>query len=164
MYEHDVRVPFVLRGPSNLIQSSTSKNIANNITISKDVIVSLIDIAPTILTIILDGLDGLEAVKLDSNNDTDTDTVNSLQNAIKKMDGHSFWNFLQTQQHKNGDNSENNDYNDYNDNGNDIEKNEKDYTKIDPFVQRTDLLISYHGEGDPKCATNTSIFFLNINN
>jgi hypothetical protein len=73
----------------------------------------------------------------------------------------SFWNFLQTQQQKNGDNSENNDYND---NGNDIKKNEKDYTKIDPFVQHTDLLISYHGEGDPKCATNTSIFFLNINN
>ena len=48
----------------------------------------------------------------------------SLRSAMEQMDGLSFWNVLKA-----------------------FPKDQKN----DPFLQRTDLLISYHGEGDPKC-------------
>lgn len=116
LYEHDVRVPFVVRGPKTLVS-------AENCTLD-GTIVSTIDISPTILDIVL------ESLETATNNET---TANesvplSLRSAMKQMDGLSFWKFLKA-----------------------IPNHDQESLVNDPFVQRTDLLISYHGEGDPKC-------------
>ena len=97
----------MVRGPKNHIA-------AENLTLSKETIVSTIDIAPTILEIVLEGIES----------QTNEGLSRRLWSAIANMDGLSFWNFLKTLPAQGYD---------------------------DPFSERTDLLISYHGEGDPRC-------------
>ena len=104
LYEHDVRVPFVVRGPKNHIA-------VENLTLSKETIVSTIDIAPTVLDIVSEGVQ-------------ETQLSRRLSSAVARMDGLSFWNFL---------------------------KHLPEQAYNDPFSERTDLLISYHGEGNQKC-------------
>ena len=112
-----------------------------NVTLSKETIVSTIDIAPTVLEIVLEGIETLYDVRkkgLHANPTTsdakqprgtkskiDVSEISSrLRSAIDRMDGLSFWNFL---------------------------KALPGQGYADPFGERTDLLISYHGEGNPKC-------------
>lgn len=102
-----MRVPFVVRGPKNHIA-------VENLTLSKETIVSTIDIAPTILEIVSEGIES----------QTNEGLSHRLRSAISNMDGLSFWNFLKTLPAQG-----------YN----------------DPFSERTDMLISYHGEGNPRC-------------
>ena len=84
LYEHDIRVPFVIRGPDIPAQKRWSQIISN------------VDIAPTFMDII------------------------GMPEAKKGMDGISFWDYVRGQ--------------------------------VDhDFQNRRDLLISYHGEGDPNC-------------
>lgn len=166
MYEHDVRVPFVVRGPKGVVG-------ANNVTISKETIVSTIDIAPTILEIALEGIIKENNANNENNANVNEDELevddiaSRLRSAINNMDGLSFWGFLKNlrgnnKNHPSGGNWGNN----TNHNGNAFENaatriqnnsssntnnNNKKNNSDDPFVQRTDLLISYHGEGNPKC-------------
>ena len=121
----------MVRGPPGTIGS--------NVTLSKETIVSTIDIAPTVLEIILEGITAA----------ADPATAGRLRTAIEAMDGLSFWDFLKAR-HGNGGGGDNNNK------GNNKGNNEGETTMTnrnddDPFVQRTDLLISYHGEGNPKC-------------
>mmetsp|Transcript_40563 Transcript_40563/g.97973 ORF Transcript_40563/g.97973 Transcript_40563/m.97973 type:complete len:487 (-) Transcript_40563:161-1621(-) len=84
LYENDIRVPFVVRGPGIPGPKKWSKIVVN------------IDIAPTFMDII------------------------GLPEAKKGMDGISFWDYV---------------------------RGKTDHE----FQNRRDLLISYHGEGDPNC-------------
>lgn len=125
LYEHDVRVPFVVRAPKALVA-------AENLVISKETIVSTLDIAPTILDIVVEGLSTTESgTSADSNHYAGNETLSSiLRSAMDQMDGLSFWDYLRHLPAKQGESMNRSD---------------------DPFVQRTDLLISYHGEGYPPC-------------
>jgi N-acetylglucosamine-6-sulfatase len=84
LYEHDIRVPFVIRGPS-IPPNTTSKQLVSNI-----------DIAPTIADIV------------------------QQEDAKEGMDGISFLNYVQGK-------------------------------SDEAFEKRRDLLITYHGEGNPNC-------------
>ncbi len=108
-----MRVPFVVRGPKNHFA-------VENVTLSKETIVSTIDIAPTILDIVSEGIKS----RIESRNEETQLVSHRLSSAIAQMDGLSFWNFL---------------------------KNLPEQAYNDPFSDRTDLLISYHGEGNPDC-------------
>lgn len=147
LYEHDVRVPFVVRGPFAV----------SNVTLPKERIVSTIDIAPTVLEIVLEGLVVVDpAAKNNNANSNDaggaSDRVaDRLRAAIDAMDGLSFWRYLKslgsrtTEQQNELDGKVSSCPQELDrDNGN---NNDND----DPFLQRNDVLISYHGEGDPRC-------------
>jgi hypothetical protein len=89
--------------------------------------------------------EGLLAAAADNSNENQTVedakiAANSLSIAIEGMDGLSFWNFLKGLSGSGGGKHQNHT----------IERNE-DETEDDTFVSRNDLLISYHGEGNPKC-------------
>jgi hypothetical protein len=128
---------------------------AFNVTLSKETIVSTIDIAPTVLEIALEGIiKENNNVNINNNANDNKEEIKvgvdaiagRLRSAINDMDGLSFWGFLKNLRRENTNNAaatriENSDRN------NNTNKNNSD----DPFVQRTDLLISYHGEGNPKC-------------
>jgi N-acetylglucosamine-6-sulfatase len=104
LYENDVRVPFVIRGPG--IKANTSSNK----------IVSNVDIAPTILSVIVGKNDDIHMQR-------------RLGQAVEAMSGLSFWDYVQ--------------------NFGDVNSSTAD--EDDPFATRTDLLISYHGEGFLPC-------------
>ena len=148
MYEHDVRVPFVVRGPKSVVG-------AFNVTLSKETIVSTIDIAPTVLEIVLEGIikennENKNENNNEKNNDNkDDDIAGRLRSAINDMDGLSFWGFLKNLR-GNNTNSAATTRIENSGGGSSNNKNNKSNSD-DPFVQRTDLLISYHGEGNPKC-------------
>jgi hypothetical protein len=133
----------VVRGPG----------IRANTTIANDsVIVANIDIAPTILSVIREsvllrnmqhqthqphdnqtttiGAAATTTSTTTSSSSNEENILQSLQNAIDNMDGFSFWNFVRNVDSKGG-------------------KILRD--DADPFVRRTDLLISYHGEGFAPC-------------
>jgi len=74
-----------------------------------------------------------------SGNPNDNDAIANAREVAKRliaardaMDGLSFWGFLNRLGKANGDDDD-------------------DCDDEDPFVRRTDLLISYHGEGTPRC-------------
>ena len=94
LYEHDIRVPFVIRGP-NIPHNTTSHQL-----------IASIDIAPTIVDIA-----------------TPTDSIEKkATSSTTSMDGLSFWKYVTQGQ-------------------------ERDTC----FANRHDILISYNGEGNPKC-------------
>ena len=104
--------------------------------------VSTLDIAPTILDIVAKGFT------------TTMEENNRLALAVQGMDGLSFWSFLkglhiQTTQPVSKSSGRSSSvlplYSDFDTNCGNKEEND------DPFALRTDLLISYHGEGNPKC-------------
>ncbi|KAL3906919.1 MAG: hypothetical protein SGILL_009083, partial [Bacillariaceae sp.] len=108
LYETDIRVPFVVRG-RGIAANTTSRNIVSNI-----------DIAPTILNVVVEGVED------DTNKQRRT-----LEQAMEDMSGLSFWDYAR---HVNNETAAAD-----NDDGDDL------------FTKRTDLLISYHGEGFPPC-------------
>ncbi len=132
MYENDIRVPFCVRGPG----------IPANTTIP-DRIVANVDIAPTILDVILDGMVGHDdPIGVPHNGqDHHEEQRDRLRSAMEDMSGLSFWKFLTSLGKGNGTaGTEGLD-------DNDTAKADA----VDPFASRRDLLISYHGEGFPPC-------------
>jgi N-acetylglucosamine-6-sulfatase len=110
LYEHDIRVPLVVRGPG----------IPPNVTSRK--IVANIDIAPTILNVIV----------ADSWKDGSSLLLrNPWNDALQEMSGLSFWNYATKKRHQ--------------------EEVDDDDDDDDPFAKRKDLLITYHGEGFAPC-------------
>ena len=124
LYEHDIRVPFVVRTITS--RSSDTEAIDGNNHNNKvsDKIIANIDIAPTILDIVKDNVIGNNTLQ------------QQLEQAIQDMDGLSFWKYLQKQ--KNQDNSDNAFHTDDDDDD-------------DLFSRRHDMLITYHGEGFSPC-------------
>jgi N-acetylglucosamine-6-sulfatase len=126
LYEHDIRVPFVARtvtssSNNNMNENNSSNSSNSNNNKFSDKIIANIDIAPTILDIVKENVIGNNTIQ------------QQLKEAIKSMDGLSFWKYLQ-KQHRQGSNHHGND--------NDID---------DLFSRRHDMLITYHGEGFSPC-------------
>lgn len=119
LYENDIRVPFVIRGPG-IVKNVTSRKIVANV-----------DIAPTILEVVRESSSPPLLLK-SSQKDVDSESVihriRRLEEAIDEMSGLSFWKYVSRGRETNDENN-----------------------VTDPFSKRTDLLISYHGEGFEPC-------------
>lgn len=130
LYENDIRVPFCVRGPG----------IRANATISNKIVAN-VDIAPTILDVVLDGVASINRKenggKVDDNANSETVQLNQkrLRRAMANMSGLSFWHFVTGIGVDGATNTASANWQDAN----------------DPFATRHDVLISYHGEGLSPC-------------
>lgn len=115
LYEHDIRIPMVMRGPT----------IRRNVTCTA--MVATIDIGPTILELI-----GINTIDADSSIDEKTDDDDNDNDAVSVMDGQSFWQLITVQTI------------------NDDQEGSSPKGIQNP-IRRTDMLISYNGEGSSPC-------------
>jgi N-acetylglucosamine-6-sulfatase len=126
LYEHDIRVPFVVR---TITSTGTDGEPTNRVS---NKIVANIDIAPTILDIVKENVVSNHTLQL------------QLEHAKREMDGLSFWNYLRGYHHQQQQQQQQPQQQL-------LQQQDQNGVDDDLFSRRRDILISYHGEGFSPC-------------